>query len=191
MKYVVNYLTECHQRAHIFLNWLSHYESYPGYCVNLTQNCTSSRMILLHCSPFMSEALSVTIDTVFITMANPKVTLLLIHWSYVSFALSHQYGLHRCLVDLVWSEPNGVSLWPIPCCWNDMLATDASGARLTKAYDVTIQRYRNSHAKIHDSTMHILWCMGSKFCVKFQRCPLKFHTKFWTHTLQNMHFMRW
>ena len=65
------------------------------------------------------------------------------------------------------------------------------GARLTKAYDVTIQRYRNSHAKIHDSKMHILRCMGSKFCVKFQRCPLKFHTKFWTHTPQNMHFMRW
>ena len=68
---------------------------------------------------------------------------------------------------------------------------DRSGARLTKAYDVTIQRYRNSHAKIHDSKMHILRCLGSKFCVKFQRCPLKFHTKFWTHTPQNMHFMRW
>ena len=62
------------------------------------------------------------------------------------------------------------------------------GARLTKAYDVTIQRYRNSHAKIEDSKMHILRCMGSKFCVKFQRCPLKFNTKFWTHTPQNMHF---
>ena len=36
--------------------------------------------------------------------------------------------------------------------------------------------------------MHILRWMGSKFCVKFQRCPLKFHTKFWTHTPQNMHF---
>ena len=36
--------------------------------------------------------------------------------------------------------------------------------------------------------MHILRCMGSKSCVKFQRCPLKFHTKFWTHTPQNMHF---
>ena len=62
------------------------------------------------------------------------------------------------------------------------------GARLTKAYDVTIQRYRNSHAKIEDSNMHILRCMGSKFCVKFQRCPLKFYTKFWTHTPQYMHF---
>ena len=66
-----------------------------------------------------------------------------------------------------------------------------TGARLTKAYDVTIQRYRNSYAKIQDSKMHILRCMGSKFCVKFQRCPLKFHTKFWTHTPQNVHFTRW
>ena len=38
--------------------------------------------------------------------------------------------------------------------------------------------------------MHILWWMGSKFCVKFQRCPLKFHPKFWTHTQQNMYFTR-
>ena len=36
--------------------------------------------------------------------------------------------------------------------------------------------------------MHILRFMGSKFCVKFQRAPLKFHTKFWTHTPQNVHF---
>ena len=36
--------------------------------------------------------------------------------------------------------------------------------------------------------MHILRCMGSKFCVKFQRAPLKFHAKFWTHTPQNVHF---
>ena len=30
--------------------------------------------------------------------------------------------------------------------------------------------------------------MGSKFCVKFQRAPLKFHTKLWTHTPQYVHF---
>ena len=44
--------------------------------------------------------------------------------------------------------------------------------------------------KIEESKMHILQCMGSKFCVKFQRCPLKFHAEFWTHTLQNMNFTR-
>ena len=30
------------------------------------------------------------------------------------------------------------------------------GARLTKAYDVTIQRYCKSHVKIQESKMHIL-----------------------------------
>ena len=30
--------------------------------------------------------------------------------------------------------------------------------------------------------------MASKFCVKFQRKPLTFHTKFWTHTPQNIQF---
>ena len=54
------------------------------------------------------------------------------------------------------------------------------GALLTKAYDVTIQRYRKSYTKINVSEMYILMCMGSKFCVKFQRSPLKFHTKFRT-----------
>ena len=36
--------------------------------------------------------------------------------------------------------------------------------------------------------MYILRYMGSKSCVEFQRVPLKFHTKFWTHTPQNVHF---
>ena len=63
-------------------------------------------------------------------------------------------------------------LWPVPNL------SQTSGDRLTMAYYITIQRYRNSHAKIEYSKMHILQCMGSKFCVKFQRCPLKFHAKF-------------
>ena len=71
-----------------------------------------------------------------------------------------------------------------------VLVRATSGARLTKAYDVTIQRCRNLHAKIQDSRMHILRCMGSKFCVKFQRCPMKFHAKSLTHTPRNMHLTR-
>ena len=40
-----------------------------------------------------------------------------------------------------------------------------TGARLTKVYDVLIQRYCNWHAKIQNSKMHMLRCMGSKFFV--------------------------
>ena len=34
--------------------------------------------------------------------------------------------------------------------------------------------------------------MGKIFCVEFQRYPLKFHTKYFTHTLKDVHFiLRW
>ena len=36
--------------------------------------------------------------------------------------------------------------------------------------------------------MHISRCAGYKVCVKRQREPLKFHTKFGAHTQQNIHF---
>ena len=36
---------------------------------------------------------------------------------------------------------------------------DFARARLTKGYDVTIQRYRNSHAEIEHSKMYIFRCI--------------------------------
>ena len=32
---------------------------------------------------------------------------------------------------------------------------------------------------------HNFQCMGKIFCVEFQRVPLKFHTKYLTHTLKD------
>ena len=52
-------------------------------------------------------------------------------------------------------------------------STWSPGARLTKNYDVTIQRYRNSHAKIENSKVLILRCIGSKFCVKILEMPFE------------------
>ena len=42
------------------------------------------------------------------------------------------------------------------------------------------------------STLHnncIFQCMGKIFCVEFQRYPLKFHTKYLTHTLKDVYFI--
>ena len=36
---------------------------------------------------------------------------------------------------------------------------------------------------------HIFRCMGKIFCVEFKRYPLKFHTKYLTHTLKDVHFI--
>ena len=39
---------------------------------------------------------------------------------------------------------------------------------------------------------HIFQCMGKIFIVEFQRVPLKFHTKYLTHTLKDVDFIhRW
>ena len=35
----------------------------------------------------------------------------------------------------------------------------------------------------------IFQCMSKIFCVEFQRVPLKFHTKYLTHTLKDVNFI--
>ena len=55
---------------------------------------------------------------------------------------------------------------------------NTSGARFIKAFDVIIWSYHKSHTQIKVIEMHILRCVGSEFCLKFRRYPLKFHTKF-------------
>ena len=40
-------------------------------------------------------------------------------------------------------------------------------------------------------TLHkncVFQCMGKIFCLEFQRQPLKFRAKYFTHTLQNVYF---
>ena len=38
--------------------------------------------------------------------------------------------------------------------------------------------------------IHIFQCMGEIFCVKFQGVPLKFHTKYLSHTTKDMIFIQ-
>ena len=43
-------------------------------------------------------------------------------------------------------------------------------------------------SKLYES--HIFQCMSMKFCVEIQRVPLKFHTKYHTHTLKDAYFIQ-
>ena len=36
---------------------------------------------------------------------------------------------------------------------------------------------------------HVFQCTGKIFCVEFQKAPLKFHTKYLTHTLKDVYFV--
>ena len=63
--------------------------------------------------------------------------------------------------------------------------------RRTRAYDVTIQRYRKSFTKVNVNKMYIWRHVSSNFCVKCQWRPLKILRIFWIHTHQDMHFTKW
>ena len=63
----------------------------------------------------------------------------------------------------------------------------AAGGRFKNAYELlTLRALKFSHV----NKIHIFQCMGKIFCMEFQRYPLKFHTKYLTHTLKDMIFMQ-
>ena len=112
-------------------------------------------------------------------------------------------GLGRKIVALDWDTPEVTTLAeiekrglnnrlndgkcdPAGRLWTGETAQPVSLRLMTSQFkDIVTHRQKNENSK-----MQILRCMGSKFCVKFQRRPLKFHTKFVTHTPQNKHFTR-
>ena len=62
---------------------------------------------------------------------------------------------------------------------------DWPGGRFKNTYELLNQRALKFS---YVNKIHIFQCMGKIFCVEFQRYPLKFHTKYLTHTLKDMIF---
>ena len=60
------------------------------------------------------------------------------------------------------------------------------GGRFKNTYELLNLRALKI-SKLHKN--HIFQCMGKIFCVEFQRVPLKFHTKYLTHTLKDVDFI--
>ena len=61
-----------------------------------------------------------------------------------------------------------------------------SGGRFKNTYELLNLRALKI-SKLHKN--HIFQCMGKIFCVEFQGVPLKFHTKYLTHTLKDVDFI--
>ena len=82
-----------------------------------------------------------------------------------------------------------VSSWPIH--WKYHLPSH-------KEHTMYRGRFKNTYELLNQRALkfsyvnkiHIFPCMGKIFCVEFQRYPLKFHTKYLTHTLKDMIFMQ-
>ena len=72
------------------------------------------------------------------------------------------------------------------CGW-DLTTLQGTRERFKKAYKILNLRALKFSPV---NKMHIFQCMGKIFCVEFQRFPLKFHTKYLTHTLKYTIFIR-
>ena len=75
---------------------------------------------------------------------------------------------------------------PHETCARFCFALFGSGRHFKNAYELLNLRalkismlYKNN----------IFQCMGTIFCVEFQRVPLEFHTKYLTHTLKDVDFI--
>ena len=68
-----------------------------------------------------------------------------------------------------------------------LVRVSSSGGRFKNTYELLNQRALKFS---YVNKIHIFQCMGKIFCVEFQRYPLKFHTKYLTHTLKDMIFMQ-
>ena len=75
---------------------------------------------------------------------------------------------------------HGLCVWCVCVCVG-------GGVRFKNMYELfNLRALKFSHV----NKIHICQCMGKIFCVEFQRYPLKFHTKYLTHTLKDMIFIR-
>ena len=78
-----------------------------------------------------------------------------------------------------------------------LFTTLVNGGPMTRRQKAR-RRFKNSYELLNlrvlkNLTVHstrIFRCIGKIFCVEFQRYPLKFHTKYLTHTLKDMYFIR-
>ena len=75
-----------------------------------------------------------------------------------------------------------------------------NATKLIDTVSVPGGRFKNAYELLNLRTLkipmlyknRIFQCMGKIFCVEFQRVPLKFHTKYLTHTLKDVNFIhRW
>ena len=112
----------------------------------------------------------------------------LCHWSHN--VLPHSYlcysirivgmcDLHTCIQV---AEFQRWHPWAVCVTGND----EWSGGRFKNTYELLNLRALKI-SKLHIN--HIFQCMGKILCVEFQRVPLKFHTKYLTHTLKNVDFI--
>ena len=124
---------------------------------------------------WMNNYIPQTLDVITYPCYDPRKTLQnKPNLCYLKLVL--QFLLPRCVVETLYNTPYG----------STGLSPRCSGGRFKNAYELLNLRALKM-SKLHKN--HIFQCMGKIFCVEFQRVPLKFLTKYLTHTLKDVDFI--
>ena len=84
--------------------------------------------------------------------------------------------------------PSGVCCFILQHVYPVTVVTTLSGGHFKNTFELlNLRALKVSH--MYENC--IFQCMGKIFCVEFQRYPLKFHTKYLTHTLKDVDFIHW
>ena len=116
----------------------------------------------------------------------------------------HKNGQHLCVrasirlgfPTIIWKSNHSIhfkfgvgvccfSVWFTISLRCDVISLSETGGRFKRTYELLNLRALKFSPV---NKIHILQCMGKIFCVEFQRYPLKFHTKYLTHTLKDTFF---
>ena len=87
-------------------------------------------------------------------------------------------------------------------CFHLMTSSNFKGTRAQKGPTILVTggRFKNAYGLLNLRALkiamlyknRIFQCMSKIFCVEFEMVPLKFHTKYLTHTLKDVNFIhRW
>ena len=116
-------------------------------------------------------------------------------WWKFHFVLVHTFTSKFCCLSLISYHFCGLDViqngrWDLAKSRNiSMINTSRPGGCFKNTYELLNLRALKFSPV---NKIYIFQCMGKIFCVEFQRCPLKFHTKYLTHTLKDMIFiLRW
>ena len=89
-------------------------------------------------------------------------------------------------IDLVISESD-IQIAALQGLMYQLTEANISGGRFKNTYELlNLRALKFSYV----NEIHIVQCMGKIFCVEFQRYPLKFPTKYLSHTLKDMIFIQ-
>ena len=148
-----------------------------NYILNLKSHCSRAVLFSIKFWPIDQFNKSHNAPAIYPTIhhSEQKCAHFCSEWRFVGYGTGASWDLWDWSNAPIWSHPMTFVLH------------SSAGGRFKKTYELLNLRA----LKISPvNKIHIFQCMSKIFCVEFQRYPLKFHTKYLTHTLKDTIFIQ-